>query len=334
LEEDANNLSNLPRKNFRVQFGMPQAAEYEVDGPPGQLTPMPSHVTRERYSMEEKQKTRVEEETTQETKQNSAVLAGWEEEFEEPSSQSRRKRNKNRRTSSVFTPSPMLVDKEDGKATDSNNTTTPTRVQLASAAPSPSTAVLENLASLRMASPANDVESAFNGSTISESPSTYSSGKASSEGSAASQQNTVELRANLQSFHSTGGAMDTTPPWRGSPQHIIDTTTDNRVETIQHADTTPTSTNVSLDTIHSVGGALDSESPGSMQGASPVPFDTTSQIGRKADLESSFEEGSFEAAVGVAVVQPCFRVTMFSLIFSCCVLGRIMQSLLILLRLC
>jgi hypothetical protein len=306
---------------------MPQAAEYEVDGPPGQLTPMPSHVTRERYSMEEKQKTRVEEETTQETKQNSAVLAGWEEEFEEPPSLSRRKRNKNRRTSSVFTPSPMLVDKEDSKDTGSNNTTTPTRAQLASAVPSPSAAVLETLASLRMASPANDVESVFNSST-------YSPGEAPSEGSAASQQNTVELRVNLQSFHSTGGAMDTRPPWYGSPQHIIDTATDNRVETTQHADTTPTPTNVSLDTIHSVGGALDSESPGSMQGASPVPFDTTSQIGRKADLESSFEEGSFEAAVGVAVVQPCFRVTLFSLIFSCSLLGRIMRSLLILSRLC
>jgi hypothetical protein len=187
--EEISKQSNQPKKSFRVQFGSPQAAEYEIDGPAGQLTPMPSREARERYSMDEKAKTEADEEITQETKQNSALLAEWEEEFKEPRSSSRRRR-KNRRSSSLFTPSPMAVE------CDKDSNTTPPRDQLASSAPSPSVVVMENLASLRMGSPTKDSE------------------PTGTKESSSCQHNldTVEFRVSLESVNSTGGAMDTPSP--------------------------------------------------------------------------------------------------------------------------
>jgi hypothetical protein len=177
-----------------VQFGLPQAAEYEIDEPPQSLTPLPSHVTRARYSMDQKEQTQVEEELTHETKENSALLEGWEEDFAEPRSSSRRKR-KNRRSSSLFIPSPMLDDDKSARETVS-----PT-------APSPSVEVMQSLASMRMASPAAtnlqaNQEPAQSSSSLP--PCTPSQ----------TQEYTADFGVNLEAINATGGAMDITPPQR------------------------------------------------------------------------------------------------------------------------
>ena len=105
----------------RVQFGIPSAVEYEIDRPPGHLTPISQEVTRKRYSMDPKEPTLKEDEVTQETKQNNLILSEWEgqlsamtENKSHSSYRSRRngsssnKRNRrNRRSSSIFSPSSL-----------------------------------------------------------------------------------------------------------------------------------------------------------------------------------------------------------------------------------
>lgn len=281
----------MSKKSFRVQFGSPQAAEYEIDGPSAQLTPLPSDVTRKRYSMEQKVVPECEEELTQETKNNSAMLAEWEEGFDEPRPSRGRRKNKNRRDSSLFTPSPdsSLLNSRDGDMEER----TPPRKPLATAV-SPSVVVMENLASLRM-SPMKHEEAMLSplankndddeddddtfilqnkeNSWLRTSDSKLSSPSVAASSAAtntsASDQSTVvtspnhhgtaELVVNLQSIHSDGGAMDNadiaSPPAR---THISSLTFDT-----QHAvETTPPPTNVSLESIHSFGGALEElESP-------------------------------------------------------------------------
>lgn len=61
-----------------VQFGTPSAAEYETDGPPKELTPMPSEVAKERFPLTAP----VQKEATRETKSNSATLAEWDNDFD------------------------------------------------------------------------------------------------------------------------------------------------------------------------------------------------------------------------------------------------------------
>jgi hypothetical protein len=261
----------MPKKSFRVQFGSPQAAEYEIDGTSAQLTPLPSDVTRKRYSMEQKVVTECEEELTQETKANSAVLAEWKEGFDEPRALRGRRKNKNRRDSSIFTPSPdsSLLDSQDGD--DEMEERTPPRKPLAAAA-SPSEVVMETLASLRM-SPMKREEAILQNkenSLLRTSDNDLSSPSVAALSAAActsaSDQSTVvespnhhgtaELVVNLQSIHSDGGAMDHTasPPAR---THVSSLTYDTHA-----AERTPPPTNVMFDTIHSFGGASEElESP-------------------------------------------------------------------------
>lgn len=66
----------------KVQFGQTSAAEYERDGPSGQLTPLPKEVAEERFPVTERQQTSPERKETEETKQNSAILAEWEQDFD------------------------------------------------------------------------------------------------------------------------------------------------------------------------------------------------------------------------------------------------------------
>ena len=274
-----NSQRRSSKKNFRVQFGSPQAAEYQVDGPPGQLTPMPSREARERYSMKDKHVTLAEEEITQETKQNSALLAEWEEELA-PSS-SRRKRNhhrrqkKNRRDSSVFVPSPIILAAValEQQYNDNDHSNEP------SCASSPSVAIMENLASLRMGSSPLSKEQESPETTMESSSSSLSPDFCCPPNHNV---DTVEFRVNLESVNAIGGAMDTTPPPQSAPssqpqQHdtpqrsilpLIRSSGSRRDDSINNgsssrsaADTTPPPANVSLDTIHSVGGALDIESP-------------------------------------------------------------------------
>ena len=305
--EETQELSSKRKKNARVQFGSIEAAEFEVDGPAGKLTPMPSRVARERYSMDGKEETEVEVEITQETKQNSALLAEWEDEFEQPRSTSRRRR-KNRRSSSLFLPSPMLASKEIDS--DSRNTH-PDPMQQASSAPSPSVVLMKELASLKMGSPAK--ESKY---TSESSHSTVTNSKHASDHILFEENDdTAEFRVSLNAVHSTGGAMDTTPPQQSqhdTPQSSVLSV--SRRLSSSSADTTPPPTNVSLDAIHSVGGALDHESPALTSQQSSASLDNTSppvsmmklcQTGSKisqASLPSMQDEAKpksdFEAAVG------------------------------------
>ena len=117
--------SNI-RRSRKVQFGIPSAVEYEIDRPPGHLTPMSQDVTRKRYSMDPKEPTRDEYEVTQETKQNNLILSEWEDGFpnmrsnrdrssdrSRSGSSSKRKR-RNRRSSSLFSPGSRVSLAYDG----------------------------------------------------------------------------------------------------------------------------------------------------------------------------------------------------------------------------
>lgn len=106
----------------RVQFGIPSAVEYEVENPPGHLTPMSQEVTKKRYSMDPKEPSREDEEITQETKQNNLILSEWEDQFSASvednvrrshrkrrrESSSKKRNRKNRRSSSIFSPSSRI----------------------------------------------------------------------------------------------------------------------------------------------------------------------------------------------------------------------------------
>ena len=219
IDQPAMTLSH--KRSNRVQFGSPRAVEYEVDGPTVHLTPLPSEVTRKRYSMDPKEQTQEEEEMTIETKRNSAILAEWEDEVQATSSASRRRQQrKNRRSSSLFTPSPMSLLQDDEEH------------------PSPSAVVMENLASLCVDSPAEQMSEPPISTPVSTSDSSFSD-RSGTE--------TAEFAINLDSVNTNGGAMDISPA-------RLD-------ETSSTTDTTPPPSNMNLLAIHSVGGALDRASP-------------------------------------------------------------------------
>jgi hypothetical protein len=104
-----------------VQFGMPSAVEYEIDCPPKELTPMPSDIVRERFPVAPKSPER--EESTEQTKHNTATLAEWEADFDAYLSSDDEEseeletmlfsRKKGRRNSGFFSPSPTLLLPQD-----------------------------------------------------------------------------------------------------------------------------------------------------------------------------------------------------------------------------
>jgi len=116
-----------------VQFGMASAAEYELDCPPKELTPMPSEVAKERFPLTEPV---APEAATEETKHNSATLAEWDNDFdsylssddddddesssgEELESMLFSRKRKNRRSSGFFSPdaTSLLLLPEDSEET-------------------------------------------------------------------------------------------------------------------------------------------------------------------------------------------------------------------------
>lgn len=237
---------------MRVQFGSPRAAEYDIDGPVAQLTPLPSDVTRKRYSMDAKEQCKEEEEMTLETKRNSAVLAEWEDELEPTMSASRRRQvqRKNRRSSGRFTPSPMP-----SMASEDNETAEVDYQRL----PSPSTMIMEDLASLCVNSPATNGKPT-DGETMAQSSSTpvsMGSDESLSAFDSSMQGNiTSQFAISLDVVNTTGGAMDTTPP-RVETQIFTGNPSTSSKASSQSTETTPPPSNMNLDTIHSVGGALD-----------------------------------------------------------------------------
>ena len=91
-----------------VQFGVTQAAEYDLGAPAAKFTPLPAEVARERFPLtNKKEEEEGEEEEIAETKVNSAMLAEWENDFdslvddseesEQESSRSSRKRQSSKR---------------------------------------------------------------------------------------------------------------------------------------------------------------------------------------------------------------------------------------------
>lgn len=281
--------------------------EYEVDGPAGQLTPLPSEVAKKRYSMDLKERTQEEEDITQETKDNTAVLAEWEEEFSEPKSTSRsRRKNKNRRSSSIFSPKTMLDDEETEGGIPCSS---PPRETSKVPESSPSELVTKNLASLRMSSP--DV-----GNVSAEVESVSSADRDSSfevpTYESSSPANKVELWIDIKPAAPTIEIPDNSPQFGpcGTPQRSANVSTPVQAK---KAETTPPNTNISLETIHSFGGALDLESPSTSVHSSPGVDESTSPPSL-AGLENTMDmtrhslvrrmsdeaetENSFEAAVG------------------------------------
>ncbi|CAJ1958632.1 unnamed protein product [Cylindrotheca closterium] len=252
-----------PRRNGtkkNVQFGFPQAVEYEIDEPSRCLSVLPLDVAIARYPMGPKEDTPVEEEMTQETKKNSALLAEWEDDFDEPRPRSRRNQ-KNRRTSSLFKPTPIKTNGDDMRP-DLDEVITP----------SPSAEVSATLASLSMTSP----KVASEDDVYHENDETLASSSASGKKPIPPQsKETIEENDSVgPKTDSSSSSMDITPTQRALSQ---DTQSN-------HADTTPPPSSLGLETIHSVGGALDVDSPGSgKQAASHSPLPTMMDLGSSSD---------------------------------------------------
>jgi hypothetical protein len=113
----ANSTSATPK---HVKFGTVDAAEFDLERPAVEFTPLSTEVTQAKYSIEKKYQQSVqaeveEEEMNEETKQNTATLAEWDETFDEweddinvesknnkRDSSSNRTRRNNRRSSTFF----------------------------------------------------------------------------------------------------------------------------------------------------------------------------------------------------------------------------------------
>jgi hypothetical protein len=120
---------------------------------------MPDELTRKKYSMDPHIFSQDEEEMTQETKQNNAILSEWEEIFSDTDSKEYRrlgrgssgKRNRrNRRASSIFSPRADFM-RTNEEVSDTTDRPSPSK--------SPSTVISENMALLKMSSvqPSNEV---------------------------------------------------------------------------------------------------------------------------------------------------------------------------------
>jgi hypothetical protein len=79
---DSKQLKYSTSKSVRVQFGVAQAAEYDLDAPAAKFTPLPAEVAQRRFPLTGKKKGEDGEEEIAETKENSALLAAWEEDFD------------------------------------------------------------------------------------------------------------------------------------------------------------------------------------------------------------------------------------------------------------
>jgi hypothetical protein len=103
--------------NRTVKFGPPSAVEFEADNPVGSLTPVPDQVALRRFPVENQEEEPSKLELLQETKDNSAMLAEWDESFgvfEDDEDDDKRmgfelpappSRTRDRRSSGYFSPS-------------------------------------------------------------------------------------------------------------------------------------------------------------------------------------------------------------------------------------
>jgi hypothetical protein len=76
---------NMPRvtssHNRTVKFGPPSAVEFEAHNPVGALTPVPAQVALKRFPVESQEEEVSKLELLQQTKDNSAMLAEWDDSF-------------------------------------------------------------------------------------------------------------------------------------------------------------------------------------------------------------------------------------------------------------
>jgi hypothetical protein len=271
LEVSSQAKEQQPR---RVQFGVPSAVEYEVDRPPGHLTPMSQEVTRKRYSMDPKESTHEEEKMTQETKENNMILSEWEDQLSigeasrsknnntsdrtrGKSGSSTKRNRKNRRSSSIFSPaSRMSLDYDDTNERncdtsedkfDSKHSTC--SLAAATSTASPSMMVAKDLASLSM-SPSNTSPEERKHTNNCMVTSTIPM-------PSADEQRTWDCVADLGSINSKG-ASELSPQLR--PGVIQSTGSSSSASSATNTlmiseKNTPPPTNINLDTIHSFGAA-------------------------------------------------------------------------------
>lgn len=275
-----NAITSKTKKQRHVQFGSPTAVEYVIGEPAKQLTPLPNEVTRKRYSMDEKKATVEEEELTIETKHNTSILAEWEDDCEvkgrlgDPrrrrgdsaganGSRNRRRSNGGRRSSSIFSPSPMcLLEADTVKSLSSREGCIQEEEEKEDdqvalpVAPSmepeksPSVLMAANLASLRM----SPDEVSHKNTSAAAAP-TCSAGL-----SPTGNDNTWEGFVDLGSVNVSGGAMDVSrrTPVPPLPCNNSITPMPQSTSTVG-AHLTPPPANGTMDAIHSLGGAMDEE---------------------------------------------------------------------------
>ena len=245
-DDDEGEVSSHSLKTMtgpRVQFGSPQAVEFDSEGPAVHLTPLPSEVTRQRYSMMQVEPSKGEADMSVETKRNTALLAEWEDDgpVQVTSSAARRRQQRNtRRSSSIFTPSPhstSLLDDERDVAGEMPISTV--RRDTGRGDASPATMVLENLASLCVNSPSIE-QPVLTPMSISLCSSSSDSSSSPSSGNQVVVASTSELAISLKDLNSHGGAVAPTVRRVPSPDAGYTTGIDT----------------MSLQAIHSVGGAL------------------------------------------------------------------------------
>lgn len=201
-----------------VQFGMASAAEYELDCPPKELTPMPSEVAKERFplTMQEFPETK---EATEETKHNSATLAEWDNDFdsylssddddessgEELESMLFSRKRKSRRNSGFFSPdtASLLLPAEDESVQEGEDCDLSTDV---------------NMASLAVRSPLCEN---MEGKTVEISDGANKRLELSSPSSSSNMDTTPPSDVQLGTVHSTGGALAEANPRGGGEAPMI-----------------------------------------------------------------------------------------------------------------
>jgi len=252
----------------RVQFGVPSAVEYEVDRPPGHLTPISQEVTRKRYSMDPKEFTHKEEQMTQETKENNVILSQWEDQFSIGKANSDRtsakdapssiQNRRNRRSSSMFCPgSRMSLDYDHTNESNSHSLEDNLDIKnsscshVARSTTSPSMIVAKNLASLSM-SPPNTAPEEREHANI-------SSGTNTTPLPSNAEQQTWDFVADLGSINSKG-ARELSPQLRSGTN--VSSSSSSSSNACIATNTLPITkkntqppTNINLDTIHSFGAA-------------------------------------------------------------------------------
>mmetsp|Transcript_14139 Transcript_14139/g.35527 ORF Transcript_14139/g.35527 Transcript_14139/m.35527 type:complete len:577 (-) Transcript_14139:132-1862(-) len=267
VELSARSESNS-HQSRRVQFGIPSAVEYEIDRPPGHLTPMSQEVTRKRYSMDPKEPTREEDEITQETKQNNSILSEWEARFstmpeKKIRSHDRSKRNgssnkrnrRNRRSSSIFSPANRV-----SLACGHSNQNNPAMNQADNSHTLPSS-------HSKSAIDATDLTSqrVLSSNKLSEDSLKKSQAKAMSIARSADENQTWDILADLGSINSKG-AMElsphsSTPEIKESVSRIVGNASTNVGCSTKLEEKSPPPCNVNFDAINAVGAALNDDSP-------------------------------------------------------------------------